>query len=172
MSAFVQSLACCRRSAKRAGLAAGAFLCLWPAVACADDAPPAAAIVNPVARQSLEQFPATLARPLFAPSRRKAPPDPAPVARAEEPPSGPPATPKVTLLGIISDADGTQAVLRPDGIATDVRVHVGDDVGGWKVAGIGEKDLTLTLEERSVSIALFAPKPRPDPVGGARHRQK
>ena len=79
----------------------------------------------------------------------------------------PPATPKVTLLGIISDADGTQAVLRPDGVATDVRVHVGDDVGGWKVAGIGEKDLTLTLEERSVSIALFAPKPRPEGLASA-----
>jgi hypothetical protein len=144
------------------------ILSLAPDLAVADDvgrAPPER-IGNPVARRSLADFPAMLQRPLFSPSRRKAtvePPPPPPVA--QEPPK-PPAPPAVALIGVIADPEGSQALLRSDGDKT-LRVRVGDDVRGWRVGQIDAQQLTLTLGDRAVSIALFARKSANPPSPGA-----
>jgi hypothetical protein len=163
MSPLARSFVDWRRSGRRGGFALKLVLCLWPSIVCAaDSAPPSAAIVNPLARQSLEQLSATLARPLFAASRRKAAPNPTSVAPPrEEPPDPPRPAPNVTLVGIISDPHGSQAVLRSGGSAKDTKKRVGDDVDGWKVTDIGKQNLTLTLEDRTVSIVLFTEKQRP-----------
>ncbi|HLW90838.1 MAG TPA: hypothetical protein VKS78_06000 [Roseiarcus sp.] len=142
-------------------------LCLWTATAHAGDGSGGApALENPVARQPLQTLSTTLARPLFAPSRREAVAAPAPVARAEPPaPSPRPQAPSVTLFGIMTDRNGSEAVLRSGGSVKDARVRVGDDVGGWKVSGIDERRLILTLEDRSVSVDLFARKGQADSPG-------
>jgi hypothetical protein len=171
MSPLARSFVGWRRSGRRGGFALKLLLCLWPSIVCAaDGAPPTAALVNPLARQSLEQISATLTRPLFAPSRRKAASNPAPIAPPEEPPEPPRPAPKVTLVGIISDPQGSQAVLRSGGIAKDIHTRVGDEVEGWKVTAIGDQNLTLTLADRSVSFALFAAKQPSRQDGGAKLR--
>jgi len=164
MSPLARSFVFRRCAGPRGGFALNLLLCLWPSIVCAaDGAPPTAALVNPLARQSLEQLSATLTRPLFAASRRKAAPNPTSVAPPrQEPPDPPRSAPNVTLVGIISDPNGSQAVLRSGGSAKDIRTRVGDNVDGWKVTDIGKQNLTLALEDRTVSVVLFTQKPRPD----------
>jgi general secretion pathway protein N len=133
--------------------APGVLLLLAPGTAVWAQSLPAA---NPLAAQSLEALSASRERPLFVPSRR--PPAPAPVKivrRSEAPPSPPPA-PNVVLLGIISDADGegTRAVVRL-GADKPLRLRIGEEVAGWKVASIEERRLILTLAERSAEFTLF-----------------
>lgn len=142
---------------------------LAPQLAVADDGARAQPekIGNPVARRSLADFPAALQRPLFSPNRRKAttePPPPPPVA--QEPPKPPPAPPAVALIGVIADPEGSQALLRSGGDKT-IRVRVGDDVMGWRVAQIDVQQLTLALGDRTVSIALFAQKSANSPPSSA-----
>ena len=146
---------------------------LAPNPAVADDGTraPLEKIGNPVARRFLTDFPATLQRPLFSPSRRKAAVEPPPPPAAQEPPK-PPAPPAVALIGVIADPEGSQALLRSNGEKT-LRVHVGDDVMGWRVAQIEAQQLTLTLGDRAVSIALFAQKsanPRTPGAGDSERR--
>jgi general secretion pathway protein N len=122
----------------------------------------AAAIVNPVERQSLQSFAATLQRPLFAPSRRPTPPEPAPIVRTEEPPPPPPPPqPTIVLVGTMIDAAGPQAILRSGGDNKDLRVRVGDDVSGWKIRDIDQGHLTLALDDRTFSVALFPENSQP-----------
>jgi hypothetical protein len=163
MNPLARSFVRWRWSGPRGGSTLKLLLCLWPSIACAaDGAPPGAAIVNPLATRSLEQLSATLTRPLFAASRRKAAPNPTSIAPPrEEPPDPPRPAPNVTLVGIISDPNGSQAVLRSGGSAKDIKMRVGDKLDGWKVTDIGKQNLTLALDDRTVSIVLFAEKPRP-----------
>jgi hypothetical protein len=142
-------------------------LSLAPDLAAADDVgrAPLEKIGNPVARRSLADFPATLQRPLFSPSRRKAAVEPPPPPVAQEPPK-PPAPPAVALIGVIADPEGSQALLRAASEKT-MRVRLGDDVMGWRVAQIDAQQLTLTLGDRAVSIALFAQKAAKPPPSGA-----
>jgi hypothetical protein len=72
----------------------------------------------------------------------------------------------MALIGIIADPEGSQALLRSES-AKVIRVRVGEDVMGWRVAQIDAQQLTLTLGERAVSIALFAPKSASPPPSGA-----
>ena len=154
----------------RRGLAAALLVVvLAPQLSVADDAraPSEARLGNPVARRSLANFPATLQRPLFSPNRRRPtvePPPPTPVV--QEPLRPPPAPPAVTLIGVIADPDGSQALLQSVG-AKAIRVRVGDDVMGWRVAEIDAQRLTFTLGERAVSVALFMQKSASAPPAGA-----
>ena len=141
---------------------------LAPNPAVADDGTraPLEKIGNPVARRSLADFPATLQRPLFSPSRRKAAVEPPPPPPAAQEPPKPPAPPAVALIGVIADPEGSQALLRSNGDKT-LRVRLGDDVMGWRVAQIDAQQLTLRLGDRAVSIALFAQKAANPPASGA-----
>src|ERR1700722_9305233 len=147
-----------RRRGVRADLMAAIFLSAWPVAACADDlspkSNPSAAAANPIAEQSLQALSATLKRPLFAPSRQAPAPSPTPVARSDPPPAPPP-EPAVTLLGTIVDGQSSQAILRADGAGKDRHVRLGDDVDGWKVVDIGERHMSLTLNDRTLSVDLF-----------------
>lgn len=137
------------------------FFCLWSASTLAGDSlalavsgnavtrPPA----NPLAIQSLEQMSATHNRPLFSSTRRPPPVAAAPPAQEPEAPP-PPQPPAVTLFGTVSDAQGRQAiVLAPtDNI---VRVRIGDEIEGWKVAAIEARQVVLSLADRSATFAMF-----------------
>jgi general secretion pathway protein N len=138
----------------------GAFLCLcWPAIAAATDALVPAhgpdSVANPIALQSRELLSATLSRPLFLPSRRAPSREqPRPIAVAEPPPS-PPAPPSVILLGIVRTDQTTHALLRSGSAEKVIHARIGDDIGGWKVTEIEPRHVTLSLNERSSSVALF-----------------
>jgi hypothetical protein len=160
MTSYARTLG--RRRGVRADLMAAIFLCASPADVYADALsakgnPSAAAAANPIAEQSLQALSATLKRPLFAPSRQAPAPSPAPVVQLDPPPAPPP-EPAVTLLGTIVDGQSSQAILRADGAGKDRHVRLGDDVDGWKVVDIGERHMSLTLNDRTLSVDLFPEK--------------
>ena len=153
------------RTLTRAAFATAMILLMDPAAVRADDGSKPSeqsgpAIMNPLAKQSLQSLTATLQRPLFAPSRKPPPPEPPPVVRAEEPPP-PPQQPTVVLVGTMIDAQGPQAILRSGSDNKDLRVRVGDDLSGWKITDIDEGHLTLALNDRTFSVALFPENTNP-----------
>jgi general secretion pathway protein N len=121
-------------------------------------AAPAGAAATPLAVHSLDDFAQTRDRPLFSPTRRP-PPPPAPpvVAAAPDPEPLPPpeaAPPDLSLYGIVEDAKGGRAIIKPkDGKTMGVRVS--DEVEGWKVRAIDNRHLVLALDDRSVTFTLF-----------------
>jgi hypothetical protein len=113
------------------------------------------ALPSPLAAQPLDRLSATRERPLFSPTRRPRPPPP-PVVAAPEPPPPPPPPPDVALFGIVMDGDEAQAVVRAGPAAKIMRVRVGDDIGGWKVAQIDGRRLILSLDDRIATFLMFA----------------
>lgn len=101
----------------------------------------------------------TIARPLFAQSRR--PPETektdTPPAESEQTP-----TPNVkgsqlqhTLVGIFTTADNKLALLRPKRRGPIVRVGIGDEIDGWKVIDITPEHVQL---EQSGESRILTPK--------------
>jgi hypothetical protein len=62
----------------------------------------------------------------------------------------------VALFGIVMDGDEAQAVVRAGPAAKVMRVRVGDDIGGWKVAQIDGRQLVLSLDDRIATFLMFA----------------
>lgn len=120
---------------------------------CAEEAAPAqsSTLDNPLATRSLAEFGATRDRPLFTSSRR--PPAPPAVARRAPPPP-PPAPPELALYGTLLDSDGASAIVRT-GSDKPVHVRVGDEVDGWAVTEIAERQIVLALGGRSARFAMF-----------------
>jgi hypothetical protein len=136
-------------------------LILWVAatpVLAADPGPPAkgppdaATQVSPLAAQPLDRFSVTRDRPLFSPTRR--PPAPPPVVVAAPPPPPPP--PNVVLLGVVMDGESALAIVRAGQTQKDLRVGIGDDIGGWKVGQIESGKLVLLLDGRTATFIMFA----------------
>lgn len=131
---------------------------LLQASALAADAPapsdPSATLANPLAAWPIDRLSATRERPLFAPTRRPPPPPPPPplVREVAAPPKPPPS---LTVLGIVTEADGARAMVRTQASDRVVRARIGDDVAGWTVTQIEARRVVLTLDDRSVSYALF-----------------
>jgi hypothetical protein len=121
---------------------------------CAEEAAPAQsfALDNPQAAHPLAELAATRDRPLFTPSRR--PPAPPVVARVAAPPPPPPSPPDIALYGTLVDRDGASAIVRK-GSEKPIHVRVGDQVDGWAVTEIGERQIVLALDERSATFAMF-----------------
>jgi hypothetical protein len=137
-----------------------ALLLLVPAPTLAADAAPQAdvqsdsALSSPLARQPLDRLSATRERPLFSPTRRP-PPVPVPIVHEPEPPPPPPPPPDVALFGIVMDGDEARAIVRTSPAANVVRVRIGDDIGGWKVAQIEGRRLVLALDGRVATFTMF-----------------
>jgi hypothetical protein len=110
---------------------------------------------SPLATQPLDHLSATRERPLFSPTRRPPPPPP-PVVSAPEPPPPPLPPPDVALFGIVMDGDEAHAVVRAGPANRIMRVRVGDDIGGWKVAQIEGRRLVLSLDDRTATFMMFA----------------
>jgi len=118
---------------------------------------PPAVLDNPVAALSLDRLSATRERPLFSRSRH-APRSPVvSIMRpsAVQPPTPPP---KIELHGTIINADETVAIVFSSGDNQTMRLHVGDEIGGWKVAVIDERKLVLSLAERTAEFTIFGDK--------------
>ena len=131
--------------------------------ALAQSAPPlapegserSAALPSPLAAQPLDRLSATRERPLFSPTRRSLPPPPV-VAAAPEPPPPPAPPPNVALFGIVMDGAQAHAVVRAGPAENIMRVGIGDDIGGWKVAHIEGRRLVLSLNGRIATFMMFA----------------
>jgi hypothetical protein len=106
---------------------------------------------NPLAAHSLKEFTATRDRPLFTPNRR--PPAVLKAVRDVAPPPAPP--PNLTLFGILVGTDGPSAIVRGAPSEKVVHVRVGDQVEGWKIARIGERQIVLSRDDRSVIFKMF-----------------
>jgi hypothetical protein len=110
----------------------------------------AARLENPLAAHSLNEFTATRDRPLFTPSRR--PPAVLTAVRDVAPPAPPP---NLTLFGILIGTDGPSAIVRGAPSEKVVHVRVGDQIDGWKIARIGERQIVLSRDERLVIFKMF-----------------
>jgi general secretion pathway protein N len=114
-----------------------------------------AAPASPLAGEPLDRLSTTRERPLFSPTRR--PPPPPPVVRNAEPPPPPPLPPpNVALFGVVMDGDEVRAIVRTAAAANVMRVRVGDDIGGWRVAQIDGRRLVLVLDDRIATFTMFA----------------
>jgi len=149
-----------------------ALVLLASCAALAADAPPrgeaqrSGTIASPLAAQPLDRLLATRERPLFSPSRRPPPPPPAIVQAPPPPPPPPLPPPDVALYGVIMDGENARAIIRAKPTDKEIRVGIGDDVGGWKVSQIEGQRLVLSLDGRLATFVLFtgntansAPKP-------------
>ena len=107
----------------------------------------AQAPASPLAAQAFERLSATLARPLFSPTRR--PPAPPPVL--PPPPPSPP--PDLALLAVIMDGEDARAVVRAG--ATVRRLQIGDNIDGWTVGQIEARQLVLSQNDRTAKFMMF-----------------
>jgi hypothetical protein len=114
---------------------------------------PAAALANPLAAHSLDEFAATRDRPLFARGRRQ-PDPPAPATVASLPPE-PPAPPDVAFFGTLVDSEGASAIVRGAPSDKVMHVHVGDKIHGWTIERIDDRQLVLSLEDHSATFTMF-----------------
>jgi general secretion pathway protein N len=121
--------------------------------------------VNPMASSPLERFAATRERPLFSEGRRP-PPSRVEADRAPEPPpkAEPPEPPRVTVVGVLRNEQGTRALVRPKPADKVREVRVGDEIGGWKVEEIGPRRVILASETRTKAFTLFEKRGGPDRV--------
>lgn len=111
--------------------------------------------LSPLASEGLERLSVTRERPLFSPTRRPPPPPP-PVVQSAAPPPPPPPPPNVALFGVVRDGDEFRAIVRTGPASGTMRVRVGDDIGGWKVAQIERRRLVLVLDDRTATFTMFA----------------
>jgi hypothetical protein len=107
---------------------------------------------SPLDAYPLDRLSATRERPLFSPSRRPPARPSTPIIAAAPPP--PP--PKLILFGIVMDSDEARAVVGVGTADKTRRVRIGDDIGGWKVTQIEERQLVLSLDNRSATFTLFS----------------
>src|ERR1700674_175964 len=141
------------------------FIALWRAeVNAADMMPqnapaPELAIANPIAALPLDKFSATRDRPLFSPSRR---PPFAPISHLALSEPGPPALPtpppSIVLIGIVTQAHGSFAVVRTGTQAAmndSISIRVGDQIKGWTVTQIEPFRLFLSRDDRLAAFTLF-----------------
>ena len=143
--------------------------CLW-LVAAADSTSSVRAETvrnNPVEALSLAQLSVTRGRPLFSPSRRA--PSRTVQTFVSPPPIQPPAPPPtIVLYGTIIDGDDAIAIVFHSSTNQTQHVHIGDVIDGWKVAGIDERKLVLSLDNRTAVFSMFADK---TPQGAIASRQ-
>lgn len=126
--------------------------------------------------QDMMAFAQVLERPLFSPTRRPPPPPKPPAPPAPPPPPDPLAN--VHIYGIfVGEEEGTGGMLASIGGKVR-RVTTADDVAGWKIKAIKEREVTLARGDETRVLRLVqarpsaAPKPAaaalpPRPVAGA-----
>jgi Type II secretion system protein C len=117
-------------------------------------AEPPAALDNPVAALSLDRLSATRDRPLFSPNRHTRPAVVS-ILRSSVPPT---ALPKIELRGTIMDADESLAIVFFAADKQTKRLHVGDEIEGWKITVIEERKLVLALDTRTAEFTIFPDK--------------
>jgi general secretion pathway protein N len=105
---------------------------------------------------------ATRERPLFSPSRRPpAPPvvaAPAPPTRSFAPAKPPePDHPLLTIVGTIVSASDSIAVFVDQATNEVIRIHAGQEHGGWVLRSVHGREASFEKNERTSTLALPAP---------------
>ncbi|MEW6436905.1 MAG: hypothetical protein AB1508_07020 [Pseudomonadota bacterium] len=135
-----------------------------PAVYARENTPPAG-LENPLAAIPLDELAATRDRPLFVPDRR--PPPPAAVVHDVAPPPPPADPPNLSLLAIILDGH-QRAIVRAESTGKILRLQVGDNVEGWRVARIEKQRIEIAHDRRAIDITMFKnDQPKQKLAGGA-----
>ncbi len=67
------------------------------------------------------------------------------------------------------DAEGPSAIVRDTPSGKAVRVRVGDDLDGWKIAQIDDRQLMLSLDDRSVTFTMFGAGHAEEHTGAISH---
>lgn len=111
------------------------------------------ALTNPLSSLNKEDVSDWVARPLFAPSRKR-PPENASVAT---PQAAPAQVASYELLGIMREGPHALALLRNKVDGASLRVEIGDVVGGWRIAKIERAAVVL---ERGEGVAQTLPLQR------------
>lgn len=112
----------------------------------ADPAPDAAnglALANPLSSLAKEEVEDWVARPLFAPSRKR-PPEKEGVPTTQ---AAPAQVASYELLGIMREGTHALALLRNKVDGASLRVEIGDVVGGWRIAKIDRAAVVLERGE-------------------------
>lgn len=111
------------------------------------------ALTNPLSSLSKEEFSDWVARPLFAPSRKRPPEKAGVPAQA----AAPAQVASYELLGIMREGPHALALLRNKVDGASLRVEIGDVVGGWRIAKIEREAVVL---ERGEDLAQTLPLQR------------
>jgi general secretion pathway protein N len=134
-----------------------------PAVAITRDRAPTG---NPLWGIPLRILTATRERPLFSPSRR--PPAPpvvaatAPPARSVAPAKPPePDHPLLTIVGTVVSASDSIGVFIDQASNEVVRIHTGQEHGGWVLRSVHGREASFEKNERKSTLALPAPGETP-----------
>ncbi|MGA7326280.1 MAG: hypothetical protein WBX25_17810 [Rhodomicrobium sp.] len=101
----------------------------------------------------LDSLSATRERPLFAPSRRRAPPQPLAV-NLEIPKDQRAKAPEIELTGLIEGNDITIVFLRTG--SQTVVVRSGDKYGRWQVVADSKTSVKLINGEKQIRLEMFA----------------
>jgi general secretion pathway protein N len=114
---------------------------------------------NPLAALSLQQLSATRDRPLFSPTRRGRAAAPVAIIDRPAPVVVPEAAPPaLELYGTVVDAEHATAIILLSSTSETRRVHIGDEVVGWKVTQIDDRKLVLSLDQRTAVFSMFKAK--------------
>lgn len=135
-----------------------------PGAYASETAPPAG-LENPLAAIPLGELAATRDRPLFVPDRR--PPPPVAMAHDAPPPPPPAEPPSLSLLAIIIDGH-QRAIVRAESTGKILRLQVGDNVEGWRIARIEKQRIEIAHDSRAIEITMFKNDlPKQKLAGGA-----
>jgi hypothetical protein len=136
---------------------AAVVLLSWTTAALGADAPAPAqdgvTLSNPLVAQSMERLSAIVDRPLFSPSRRRAPTPP--VGLDPEPRVPLPPPPSLVLSGVVMDGESARVVVLVGAERRVLRAQIGDEIGGWTVSQIEGRKLVLSLDGRFATFTLF-----------------
>jgi hypothetical protein len=129
---------------------------------------------NPLWAIPLRQLSATGARPLFAPSRRPAPPVVANVNRAPPAPSTPPKPaepekPQLSLVGTVAAGEAGIGIFL-DQSKNVLRLKTGEGHKGWILRAVQRRDVIFARGKETTVLSLPAPemkKAAAAPPGGS-----
>ena len=100
----------------------------------------------------LEDLSATRERPLFAPTRRRPPPQEQAVTVVAE---HPPETPRMVLTGIIVKPSETIVVLRNVATSESISLRSGESVGAWRVEAQNDHSVILSDGTQQFTLEMF-----------------
>lgn len=112
----------------------------------------------------LTTYRGTLDRPLFAPDRRPPPPPQAAETRANGAAVDPPPADGLRIVGFMKGSGGkvpARALVRAADASQAVWVEAGSTIGGWRVAAVGDRTVTLESGGQRRELKLFETAPEP-----------
>ncbi len=109
-------------------------------------------------KKPLAQFPETLARPLFNPTRRLPPPAERKEAQAQPVKAPTPSADGLRLIGLVkTEAGHARALIRSADEPLGTWVEPGDEIAGWRLTTIGDGKVTVESGGRRFELNLYTP---------------